>query len=119
MKYVFDSREVPWHEPPGHFSGFSKFLVNDETHNSKYFDFRISRYPIKGLVEPHTHDVAEQIYYVVSGTGMVQVEDQKTLVHPGYTLFFPPGVVHGIENTGDEDLVFFVVSAPPGDVPRN
>ena len=26
---VVDSRELPWNEPPGHFGGFSKFLVND------------------------------------------------------------------------------------------
>ncbi len=29
----------------------------------------------------------------------------------------PPGVRHGIFNTGLEDLVFLVVASPPGDMP--
>ena len=115
---VVDSRELPWHQPPGHFSGFSKYLVNEEFEKSKYFDFRISRYPIKGLVAEHVHEVAEQIFYFISGEGLVTYGDKKTVVTKGYTMFVPPGINHAVENTGDEDLVFIVVTSPPNDVPR-
>lgn len=115
---VVDSRELPWHQPPGHFSGFSKYLVNEEFEKSKYFDFRISRYPIKGLVAEHVHEVAEQIFYFISGEGLVTYGDVKTVVTKGYTMFVPPGINHAVENTGDEDLVFIVVTSPPNDVPR-
>ncbi|CAB4712541.1 MAG: cupin domain-containing protein [Actinobacteria bacterium] len=116
---VVDSRGLPWNEPPGHFGGFSKYLVNEENEGSKYFDFRISRYPIKGLVEQHTHEIAEQIFYFISGTGTVWYGDEKTIVGPGFTMFVPPTINHGVENTGDEDLVFIVATSPPNDVPRN
>lgn len=115
---VRDSRRLPWHEPPGHNSGFSKYLVNEEQDGSKYFDFRISRYPIRGEVEPHTHEVAEQIYYVISGSGLFTYGDEEHIISPGYTVFIPAGVVHGLRNTGDEDLVFVVVTSPPNDIPR-
>jgi oxalate decarboxylase/phosphoglucose isomerase-like protein (cupin superfamily) len=39
-------------------------------------------------------------------------------VTKGYTMFVPPGINHAVENTGDEDLVFIVVTSPPNDVPR-
>jgi oxalate decarboxylase/phosphoglucose isomerase-like protein (cupin superfamily) len=33
-------------------------------------------------------------------------------------VFIPPGVKHGIYNTGLEDLVFVVVACPADDMPR-
>jgi oxalate decarboxylase/phosphoglucose isomerase-like protein (cupin superfamily) len=33
-------------------------------------------------------------------------------------VFIPPGVKHGIYNTGLEDLVFVVVAWPADDIPR-
>ncbi len=116
---LIDAKDIPWQEPPGHYGGFSKYLVNDENEGSRYFDFRISRYPIKGRVEPHTHEVAEQIYYFISGTGVVQHGTDQIVVVPGNTMFVPPGLLHGVENTGDEDLVFVVVTSPPHDVARD
>ena len=116
MGYI-DSRRIAWDEPPGHFGGFSKYLVG--THNgAAHLDFRVSRYPIRGRVEPHVHDDAEQIYYVISGSGLGQIGDDEYLIGPGDTLFIPPTIVHAVVNTGDEDLVFVVVTSPPN-VPRN
>jgi len=116
---VVDSRELPWNEPPGHFGGFSKFLVNEEFQGSKYFDFRISRYPIKGLVAEHVHEIAEQIFYFISGTAIATYGDERFIVTKGFTMFVPPGVKHSVENTGDEDLVFIVTTSPPNDIARN
>ena len=115
---LVDSRTIAWDEPPGHFGGFSKYLVGE--HNGcKTMDFRVSRYPIRGRVEAHTHDVAEQIYYIISGMGTARLGDDTVVVGPGDTLFVPPREVHAIENTGNEDLVFVVVTSPPNDLPRN
>lgn len=115
---LIDSRMIPWDEPPGHIGGFSKYLVGE--HNGcTTMDFRVSRYPIRGRVDPHIHEIAEQIYYIISGTGTAQLGDERMVIQPGDTLFVPPRVVHGLENTGHEDLVFVVVTSPPHDVPRN
>lgn len=35
----------------------------------------------------------------------------------GKAKVIPPGVRHGIFNTGLEDLVFIVVASPPSDMP--
>jgi mannose-6-phosphate isomerase-like protein (cupin superfamily) len=115
---VFRTELVPWFEPPGHFGGLSKALVSPDSHETAYFDFRISRYPIGSRVDPHHHDVAEHVYYFLSGTGLVGWAETTYIIEPGMVVFVPPGVVHSITNTGECDLVFVVATSPPSDTSR-
>lgn len=115
---VFRTEFVPWIQPPGHFGGLSKLLVSPDSHETAYFDFRISRYPIASRVDPHHHDVAEQVYYFLSGTGLAGWGEETYVIEPGMAMFVPPGVVHSITNTGESDLVFFVATSPPSDISR-
>jgi len=114
---IFQAEEVDWNEPPAHYSAFSKLLVN-ESHGSKYFDFRVSSYQPKGYCDPHTHETAENIYYVLRGKGVAELNGERHVVGPGTVIFIPPGVEHAMINTGFEDLIFIVVASPPQDMPR-
>jgi mannose-6-phosphate isomerase-like protein (cupin superfamily) len=114
---IFRASEVDWIEAPGHFSAFSKLLVN-ESDGSKFFDFRVSSYQPKGYCEVHTHETAENIYYILKGEGIIELDGKRHLVNPGMVAFIPPGVEHGISNTGFEDLIFIVIASPPHDMPR-
>ena len=114
---VFRAEEVDWIEAPAHYSAFSKLLIN-ETDGSKYFDFRVSSYQPKGYCEAHTHETAENIYYILKGKGIVELDGKRQLVEPGMVIFIPPGVEHAIINSGFEDLIFIVVASPPQDMPR-
>jgi mannose-6-phosphate isomerase-like protein (cupin superfamily) len=110
--------ELSWIEAPGHHGALSKLLVNPENSPTKYFDFRISTYTPKGHVEPHSHAVTEQVYYILSGKGVMILGERRIIVEPHTSIFIPPHVVHAIENTGLEDLVFVVVSAPAQEMSR-
>src|SRR5262249_859991 len=107
-----------WIEPPGHLAGFSRYLVNPDNVGSRYLDFRLSRYPPGGRVELHHHDVAEQVYLLLSGAAPAICGNEARDVDEGAVLFLPAGVAHSILNIGSEPLEFVVVSSPPGDVPR-
>ena len=102
---IFRATERDWIEPPGHFSAFSKLLIN-ESNGSKYFDFRVSSYQPKGYCEPHVHEAAENIYYILKGEGIVELEGKRHLVNAGTVIFIPPGIEHAIFNTGFEDMIF-------------
>jgi len=115
---VFRIEEVPWAEPPGHVGGYSKYLISPESQGSRFFDFRISRYPMAGRVEPHVHEIAEHAYYFLEGTGLVEYGEERHIVAPGTVMFVPPGVRHAVENTGQQDLVFIVATSPPDDIAR-
>jgi mannose-6-phosphate isomerase-like protein (cupin superfamily) len=109
---------LPWHEPPGHERGYSKYLLSPQDGLSSRLDLRLSRYPIGGRVLPHVHDVAEQAYFFISGRALVVCGEEAHIAGPQDTVFVPPGVNHSVENTGDGDLVFIVITTPPEDIPR-
>jgi mannose-6-phosphate isomerase-like protein (cupin superfamily) len=114
---VMRAEEAFWEEPPGHFAAFSKLLVHPSNADTRYFDFRISSYQPKGYAEVHVHEVAENIYYVLQGRGIVELDGKKHLVEPHMVVHIPAGVRHGIFNTGLEDLIFIVAASPPADMP--
>lgn len=108
--------EVLWENPPAHSPGaISKMLVRPETVGSEHMDFRISTYQPMSYVEPHAHKVQEQIYHVLEGEGLMELDGDRSVVRPGDYIFIPPGVSHAIYNTGRTDLTFFVITSPPND----
>lgn len=106
---------VLWEEPPGHHDAFSKMLVRPENADTRLFDYRISSYQPKGYVAPHKHRVQEQVYHILQGEALMEVEGERTVVGPQTVIHLPPGVEHAIYNTGLTDLVFIVVTTPPED----
>ena len=109
--------EVLWENPPGHSPGaISKMLVRPETAGSRLLDFRISTYQPMSHVEPHAHKIQEQIYQVLDGEGLMELDGERRVVRSGDCIFIPPGVRHAIYNTGRADLTFFVITAPPDDI---
>lgn len=115
---LYRAEMVPWLEPDGHHTAFSKMLVNPELQASRFFDFRISSYPVNGFVEPHVHEIAEQIYYFLEGTGLAELGDERQIVGPHTVMYVAPGVRHAVANTGFQNLVFIVVTSPPDDIER-
>ncbi|HUQ77521.1 MAG TPA: cupin domain-containing protein [Patescibacteria group bacterium] len=65
-------------------------------------------------VPAHTHDDEDQVYWVASGSGFVELDDERTEVSAGSAVLIPLGTKHLITNTGDEplDYVFFVIFIP-------
>jgi len=105
-----------WDEPPGHFGGaFSKMLVRPEATGSKIIDYRISVYQPRAYVAPHSHRIQEQVYHILDGEGLMEIEGERSVVRRDDVIFLPPGVEHAIYNTGLTDLRFIVVTSPPDD----
>lgn len=65
-------------------------------------------------VPAHTHRDEDQIYYVASGSGFVELDGERTDVTAGSAVLIPLGTEHLITNTGSDrlDYVFFVVFIP-------
>jgi oxalate decarboxylase/phosphoglucose isomerase-like protein (cupin superfamily) len=67
----------------------------------------------------HNHPGAEEIIFVISGTGEQMVEDEAgnpvtEEVGPGCTIYVPESRFHSTLNTGSEEMQIFVVYSPPG-----
>ncbi len=61
---------------------------------------------------PHVHPNTEEIYYILDGTGEMQVDDEASPVGPGDAVAIPPGAPHTIRNTGEKTLAFLCCCAP-------
>lgn len=64
--------------------------------------------------ERHNHPDADEILYVLSGTGEQMVDDKTFAVRGGDTVWVEQSVFHSTLNTGWEPLVLLAVYAPGG-----
>jgi mannose-6-phosphate isomerase-like protein (cupin superfamily) len=62
-------------------------------------------YP-NGTTTGHSHDDMEEIYFFISGEGIMVVGDDKFPVKAGDALYVPPGQFHTTIQTGIAPLVF-------------
>ncbi len=63
-------------------------------------------------VPPHYHEVLEEIYYILYGSGVMTVGDESQEVGSGDAIFIPKNHVHSLTNTGDEDMKLLLVCGP-------
>jgi uncharacterized cupin superfamily protein len=58
----------------------------------------------------HRHERDEEYYYIVSGEGMLTLDDEQFPVKAGDISAVYPGGRHGLANTGAQDLRIIVIS---------
>ncbi len=58
----------------------------------------------------HRHEATE-LYYVLSGEGVVSIDGVEHALRAGSSVFIPGNVLHGARNTGDETLRLLYVFA--------
>jgi mannose-6-phosphate isomerase-like protein (cupin superfamily) len=66
------------------------------------------------VVPTHHHTMAEQVLFVVSGSGQISLDDRQVEAQAGTTVHIPKGVPHEIVNTGNEALTLLEITSPPG-----
>lgn len=57
----------------------------------------------------HPHNGESETYYIISGNGEYNDNGNMCKVQVGDITYTPSGKAHGIENTGDTDLVFMAI----------
>jgi mannose-6-phosphate isomerase-like protein (cupin superfamily) len=60
----------------------------------------------------HYHPKCEEIYYILTGQGRMEIDGEMRTVARGDAIAIPPGQTHQITNTGSETLVFLCCCAP-------
>jgi len=61
----------------------------------------------------HGHSAETELYFVVSGQGIVRDRAGKTTVRAGDSFCFAPGEAHQLSAAEDEDFVYFVIADNP------
>jgi len=60
----------------------------------------------------HFHNNAQQLFYILSGTALFEIENEIKTVTAGQSIHIPKSVKHRILNNGNTDLHFLVISEP-------
>jgi mannose-6-phosphate isomerase-like protein (cupin superfamily) len=59
------------------------------------------------------HTGYDEIYYVLSGIGIVTLDGKSYPLRPGSVVVIPAGVRHSLEATEGEELEFVIFGSPP------
>ncbi len=69
--------------------------------------------PAAGRTERHHHKVSEEMYYLLEGEALMEIDGEERRVTAGDAILIPVGAWHQITNTGDADLRFLCTCSPP------
>ena len=65
-----------------------------------------------GKTPPNTHEVAEEVFFVMAGTGRALAAGESREIGPGDVLVLRPGTEHIVENTGSGKLYCLTMMTP-------
>jgi mannose-6-phosphate isomerase-like protein (cupin superfamily) len=71
-----------------------------------------------GFLEPHRrallhyHKKSDEIYYVLSGNGAIQLDKYQERVQRGSLIYIPKGTLHGLNNLEETNLEVLCLSFP-------
>jgi mannose-6-phosphate isomerase-like protein (cupin superfamily) len=63
--------------------------------------------------ERHYHAKTEEIYFVVKGSGRMEVDSSTRIIRRGEAVLIPPGAWHTLENNGSSELRILCCCSPP------
>lgn len=69
--------------------------------------------PAGARTERHRHKVSEEMYYLLSGEALMEIDGEERRVVVGDAVLIPVGTRHQITNTGSGDLTFLCTCSPP------
>jgi len=80
---------------------------------SKIHEIHLWRISPGEWIYPHIHPNNDDIWYFIQGTGEYYLSSKETkTVEPGEIAVAAPGEVHGVFNSGSEDIIVYSVLSP-------
>lgn len=92
----------------------SHMLIGCRNVEGTGISIQISEIPINSEQPLHNH-MPEQCYYIISGKGLMIIDDEQEYVTAGDAVFVPSNKKHGIKNTGSEMLQYLTANSPAFD----
>ena len=109
MRLVIHEDEVDSVDLPGR---AHKMVIRPAT-GSETMCAGVATFPAGRHAPAHVHDQAEEILYVLSGSGRMYFDGRPKTIRPGSFMLVRPGVEHSLEANPQADLKVFYVFSPP------
>jgi mannose-6-phosphate isomerase-like protein (cupin superfamily) len=112
VRGTHEGHQETWDDPARGRLGFRTLFASEHTPTATLTS-GVADLPVDGRLEVHRHDPAE-VYYCLSGEGVVTLDGDEHPVSEGSAVFIPGGLPHGVRNTGPSVLRIFYVLAADG-----
>ena len=112
-------------------SGGEVVIKVDPTRSSNDLSLGAQLVPPGAGIPSHVHAYWDEVIYVLDGSGIVTLNDERVPIQKGATIFIPKGSRHGFENPGTELFIlwaatptgqeefFRAISSRPGEPAKN
>lgn len=87
-------------------------LIDATTASIKLCSLAEETLPVGARVPPHYHHQTEEIYYILRGSGEMEVGDERRPVAGGDAIYIPRGARHTLINTGADEMILLLVCGP-------
>jgi quercetin dioxygenase-like cupin family protein len=111
-RVVGDGEGKSWWQPVPANGHAEVILSSTELGSVHQFSMGRQLVPPGCRVRLHAHDRAEELFYVLNGTGVAEIDGQPHRLSPGVSLYFGHNRQHTIINDGNEDLQWLWVFMP-------
>lgn len=94
----------------GEYPGLWTALLIGETNSGcNEISIQITHVQPDGEQSIHSHPES-QCYYLISGTGLMTIDNETSIVKRGDSVFIPGNSRHGIRNLGSDELVYLTAN---------
>ncbi|SFM25235.1 cupin domain-containing protein [Methanolobus profundi] len=87
-------------------------LIHPQIHGNSAQSVAEATVPAGTSTLLHRHNITEEIYHILSGSGWLTLNDKIIEVETGDSVCIHPGVSHNIKNTGTDDLRILCCCSP-------
>lgn len=115
-------KEDFWESPKGNFKGYGKGVSlalgrdpkSTDVMKRHPFDVEILRIPAGCIPYPlHSHSAQWEFYHVIEGSGKIRDDEGEHPVEPGDAFIYKPGENHQLINSGEKDMILYVIADNP------
>jgi mannose-6-phosphate isomerase-like protein (cupin superfamily) len=98
-------------EPYGKGIAEIKRVMRQKAEEGRFEGFGFLRIPPKGEFPKHNHPEREEVYYVMSGSGILILEGEEVPLSEGYMVYIYGDTPHGLANRSDKPLIVLYITA--------
>ncbi len=73
---------------------------------------KLEMMPKDSIEKWHGHRFADQMFFIMSGQALIELQDEQMLLQENESVHIPPRRLHRILNPTDGDIKFMIVTAP-------
>ena len=88
-------------------------LMHPSVHGNIGISLAEAVVPAGAITLLHRHRQSEELYHIVSGTGIMTLDTEQFVVETGDTVAIAPGTPHRIQNHRNEPLKILCCCSPP------